>query len=56
MSEERREWERLKEMEREGKARLGSGRLPKGFWEMPRPEDPEGLVRKALEEDREGSW
>ena len=58
MSEERerRERERLEEMERQGKIVLGTGRIPEDFWEMPRPEDPEGLVRKALEEDRENGW
>jgi hypothetical protein len=34
--------------------RLGSGRLPKKFWALPRGEDPQGLVLKALLEEREG--
>ncbi len=46
------EWERLKRLEHLGKIRLGSGRLPKDFWKLPRPEDPEGLVRRTLVEDR----
>lgn len=46
---------RLKAMEREGLLRLGSGRLPEGFFEKERPEDPEGLlVEAALEEREEG--
>lgn len=35
---------RLTAMEREGLVRLGSGRLPKGFFEKERPEDPDGLL------------
>lgn len=27
--------------------------LPDEFWTMPRPKDPEGLILKALLEDRE---
>ncbi|CAN5182093.1 hypothetical protein BH24ACT19_BH24ACT19_02230 [soil metagenome] len=30
----------------------GSGKIPDEFWEMPRPKDPEGLLLKALLEDR----
>ena len=41
-------------MEKRGLIRLGSGKLPKDFWSMPRPEDPEGSVLKALLEEREG--
>ncbi len=40
-------------MERQGLIRLGSSRLPKDFWKMPRGEDQGGLVRKALAEERE---
>jgi prevent-host-death family protein len=43
----------MMKMEREGLIKLGSGKLPKGFWTMPRPEDPESLVLKALLEERE---
>lgn len=41
-------------MEKQGLIKLGSGKLPKDFWSMPRPEDPKGLVLKALLEEREG--
>jgi prevent-host-death family protein len=41
-------------MEKQGLIKLGSGRLPKGFWAMPRAEDPKGLVLKALLKEREG--
>ena len=45
--------ESLMSMEKQGLIRLGSGKLPKNFWTMPRAEDPEGLVLKALFEERE---
>ena len=45
--------ESLTWMEKQGLIKLGSGKLPKNFWAMPRPEDPEGLVLKALLEERE---
>lgn len=50
---ERKERERLERLEREGKIRLGTGRIREEFWSLPRPEDPEGLLLKALLEDRE---
>jgi prevent-host-death family protein len=40
-------------MEKEGLIKLGSGKLPNDFWTMPRAEDPQGLVLKALLEERE---
>src|SRR5215208_2480381 len=33
----------LRLLERTGELRRGSGRLPDDFWDLPRPEDPEGL-------------
>jgi prevent-host-death family protein len=45
--------ESLARMEKQGLIKLGSGRLPKDFWAMPRAEDPQGLVLKALLEERE---
>lgn len=44
--------ESLVKMEKQGLIKLGSGRLPKDFWTMPRPEDPQGLVLRALLEER----
>ena len=44
---------RLRAMEREGLVRLGSGRLPEGFFEKERLADPEGLLREAALEERE---
>jgi hypothetical protein len=32
--------------------RRGSGRMSEEFWKLPRPKDPEGLLLKALLEDR----
>lgn len=47
--------EYLREMERKGLITIGTGKLPKDFWDWPRPKDPKGLVLKALiEERREG--
>jgi prevent-host-death family protein len=45
--------ESLIEMEKQGLIKLGSGKLPKEFWAMPRPQDPDGLALKALLEERE---
>jgi prevent-host-death family protein len=45
--------EPLTRMEKQGLIRLGSGKLPKDFWRMDRPDDPRGLVLKALLEERE---
>ncbi len=54
--EEDAEWERLREMERAGEVRIGTGRVPDEFWEMRGIEDPEGKVRAALMEEREEGW
>ena len=45
--------EHLRDMERQGRIRIGSGKLPKEFWRTPRPKDPKGLVLKALLQERE---
>lgn len=42
----------LKQLERTGEMKPGSGALPANFWDLPRPEDPEGSVRLAVQEDR----
>jgi prevent-host-death family protein len=44
--------ESLTRMEKRGLIKLGSGRLPKKFWTLPRPQDPTGLVLKALLNER----
>jgi len=48
--------ERLGEMKRNGSIKLGSGKLPKDFWKLPRPKDPKGLVAKAVMQEREQGW
>lgn len=45
--------EALVRMEKQGLIKLGTGKLPKGFWRMPRAKDPKGLVLKAILEERE---
>lgn len=40
-------------MEKQGLIRLGSGKLPKDFWIIPKPKDSEGSVLRALLEERE---
>lgn len=47
--------ERLRQMEERGEIKLGSGKIPDDFWEMPRPEDPEGEVMQALLDERESA-
>lgn len=44
--------ESLRDLERQGLIRLGSGRLPRDFWKLPRPRDPRGAVLKALLQER----
>jgi prevent-host-death family protein len=46
---------RLIAMEKEGLVRLGSGRLPEGFFEKERPKDPGGSLVEAVLEEREKS-
>lgn len=46
----------LVEMEKHGFIKLGSGKLPKGFWELPRPRDPKGLLVKTVLQEREQGW
>ncbi len=48
--------ESLARMEKQGLIRLGSGKLPKRFWSLPRPQAPEGLVRKALLDERNSEF
>jgi prevent-host-death family protein len=46
----------LLEMEKQGLIKIGTGKLPENFWDLPRPEDPEGRVMKAVLEEREKGW
>lgn len=47
--------ERLARMEEKGEIKLGSGKIPAGFWTKSRPADPEGEIRAALLDERESS-
>ncbi len=50
-NKERREL--MKRLARSGKVMTrGTGRVSEEFWKLPRPKDPEGLLLKALLEDR----
>ena len=40
------------QMEKQGLIKIGSGKLPKDFWSMPRAKDPNGSVLGALLEER----
>lgn len=42
-------------LERAGGIRMGTGKLPKGFWDVPRPLDTDSSVVKALLEERRSS-
>jgi prevent-host-death family protein len=50
------EHDELADLERQGLIRRGSGKLPVDFWQMPRPRDPRGLVRRAVTDERESGW
>lgn len=45
----------LLSLERGGLARIGTGRLPREFWNTPRLKDRKGLALKALLAEREES-
>ncbi len=44
--------ERMNQLARRGVITLPKGRLPEDFFDLPRPDDPEGLVLKALLDER----
>lgn len=46
----------LDELAAVGAVRLGSGRLPSEFWDLPQPEDPDAAVRRAVLEERAEGW
>lgn len=43
----------LEAMAAQGLITAGTAKLPTGFWRLPRPKDPKGLVMRALLEERE---
>ncbi len=47
--------EALRDLERQGLVRLGSGRLPTELLRGRRPRDPSASVRRAVSEDRDES-
>ena len=49
------ERQRLRSLQRSGDIELGTGKLPEGFWDWPRPKDPEGSIREALIRERRES-
>ena len=51
-----RDHEQLRDLERQGLIRLGSGKLPRDFWTLPRGRDRRGSVRRAVTEERETGW
>ena len=46
----------LRDLQRQGLLRIGSGKLPKGFWKQRRTRDVKGLLRKAVLHERESGW
>jgi prevent-host-death family protein len=46
----------LARLEAVGLVRRGTGRLPRGFWDLPRPKDPKSALRRAVIEEREEDW
>ena len=45
--------EHLADMEKRGLLKRGAEEIPKEFWSLPRPKDPEGLVLKTVLRERE---
>jgi len=43
---------RLAELAKVGLIRLGSGKLPRGFWKLPRPQDRQGAGVEMLLRER----
>jgi hypothetical protein len=42
----------LAELEKQGIIKIGTGKLPKNFWSLPRPKDPKGLVLNVAAGER----
>ena len=43
-------------LEASGLIRRGTGELPRDFWKLPRPKDPQAALREGQREEREGGW
>ncbi len=52
LSKDSHENDTLRDLARAGLIRLGTGKLPAGFWKLPRPKDGESRGLKALLADR----
>jgi prevent-host-death family protein len=48
--------EALRDLERQGLVRLGTGKLPKGFWKLRRGRDTHALIRRAVTDERGAGW
>lgn len=48
--------ESLRDLERQGLLKVGTGRLPKNFWKLPRGKDPSASVRRLASEERDRGW
>ncbi|MBL8726164.1 MAG: type II toxin-antitoxin system prevent-host-death family antitoxin [Planctomycetes bacterium] len=46
----------LRDLERQGLLKVGTGRLPKNFWKLPRGKDPSAAVRRGASEERDRGW
>ena len=46
----------LRELERQGLIKVGNGKLPAGFWKLPRGRDPRAAVRRSVLDEREKGW
>ena len=46
----------LRALEKQGLVKIGSGKLPRNFWQLPRPKDPKGKVLQAVLRERERGW
>ncbi len=46
----------LREMIARGEARMGTGKLPAAFWDLPKPKVPLADILRVMEEEREESW
>ncbi|MCX5899453.1 MAG: type II toxin-antitoxin system prevent-host-death family antitoxin [Proteobacteria bacterium] len=45
----------LRELERNGLAHIGSGKIKKSFWDLPRPIDVESAALQSLRDERDAS-
>jgi prevent-host-death family protein len=46
----------MRDLQRQGLIRLGTGKLPTDFWKLPRGRDLKATVRRAVSEERERGW